>query len=317
MLLHRVVEVSESVSATSSRSEKADLLADLLKGLAPEETPAAVSYLSGKPLQSPLGIGPKTAYGIEASPASSPTLEIVEVDRVLEAVAATSGSGSKAKKNALLSDLLARATPTEQEFLRGLMVRNLRQGALEGLMLEAVAKAMGVASDRVRRAAMLEGDLVAVASRALVDGTSVLTEAALDIFTPVQPMLAKTAARAGEAVEQLGSAFVELKLDGARIQVHRSARDVAIYTRNLREITASLPEVVDVVLGFGPSEFILDGESLLMAPGGLPEPFQDSMSRFGSSSERQSTLSSFFSRASSSISSSFGVGFGDPSTPVS
>ena len=295
MLLSRIVEISESVSATSSRSEKTELLAELLQDLDVEESPAAVSYLSGKPRQSPLGVGPATVYGMDVPPASSSKLEVLDVDGMLEDVAEASGPGSQAKKKALLSDLLGRATPAEQDFLRGLMVRNLRQGALEGIMGEALARALGVPADRVRRAAMLEGDLVAVASRALVEGPAVLDQAMLDIFTPVQPMLAKTAPTAAEAVEQLGPAFVELKLDGARIQVHRSGEDVAIYTRNLRDVTDSLPEAVELVLGFTPSSFILDGESLLMAQGGLPGAFQDSMSRFGSSSgERPSELSSYF-----------------------
>jgi DNA ligase-1 len=295
MLFERLVEGSASVSATTSRTEKIELLAELLEELDADETPVAVSYLSGRPRQSPLGVGYVTVYGVEAASASGPTLEILDVDSVLEAVAGTSGQGSQMAKKDLLSNLLGRATPLEQEFLRGLMVRNLRQGALEGVMTEAVAAAVGVPADHVRRAAMLEGDLVAVASRALVEGPTALAEAALDVFTPLQPMLAKTSKTAGEAIELLGTGFVEWKLDGARIQVHRSGRDVAIYTRNLRDITDSLTEVVDSALEFGASRFILDGESLLMGPGGLPEAFQDSMSRFGSSpGDRRSDLSAFF-----------------------
>ena len=148
-------------------------------------------------------------------------------------------------------------------------------------MADAVAVALGVTPDRVRRAAMLEGDLVIVASRALAEGPDALVTSSLGLFTPVQPMLAKTAATAGDAVTGLGRAFVEWKLDGARIQVHRSGTEVAVYTRNLRDVTSGVPEVVDSVLAYPASSFILDGEALLFGPSG-PEQFQDSMSRFSS-----------------------------------
>ena len=295
MLLTRLVEASAAVSATRSRTEKIGLLARLLEELSADEASVAVSYLSGRPRQSPLGVGYATAYGVDVPPATDSTLEILDVDSVLEKVATTSGQGSQAEKNQLLSGLLGRATKAEQAFLRGLMVRNLRQGALEGVMSEAVAAAVGASADRVRRAAMLEGDLVAVASRALAEGPAVLAQSTLDVFTPVQPMLAKTAGTAGEAIERLGVGFVEWKLDGARIQVHRIGQKVAIYTRNLRDITDSLPEVVATALEVGPSRFILDGESLLMGPGGLPEAFQDSIARFGSLPVAgRSSLSAFF-----------------------
>lgn len=295
MKLDRLVDVSASVSATRSRTKKIDLLAALLQDLGADEVAVAVSFLSGRPRQSPLGVGYATVYGIEVSPADDPSLEILDVDRVLETVSTTSGQGSQAKKNELLIDLLGRATKTEQEFLRGLLLRNLRQGALEGVMAEAVAEAMGVSADRVRRAAMLEGDLIAVASQALIEGSAALAEATLGVFTPVQPMLAKTAKTAGEAIKKLGKGLVEWKLDGARIQVHRSGQEVAIYTRNRRDITDSLTEVVDAVLEFDASDFILDGESLLMGPGGMPEAFQDSIARFSSSrGDGQSSLSAFF-----------------------
>lgn len=295
MRLNRLVEVSASVSATRSRTEKVELLAELLEDLSADEASVAVSYLSGRPRQSPLGVGYATVHGVDVPPANDSLLEVLDVERVLETVATTSGQGSQAKKNELLSGLLGRATKSEQEFLRGLMLRNLRQGALEGVMAEAVAAAVGVSAERVRRAAMLEGDLVVVASRALVEGPAALAEATLAVFTPVQPMLAKTAETAGEAIQKLGTGFVEWKLDGARIQVHRSGEEVAIYTRNLRDITDSLTEVADAVLEFDASSFILDGESLLMGPGGTPKAFQDSMSRFGSSpGGGQSSLSAFF-----------------------
>ncbi|MGH8871079.1 MAG: ATP-dependent DNA ligase [Acidimicrobiia bacterium] len=294
MLLGELVGVSRDVSSTRSRSKKTELLAGTLRRLTPEEAPAAVSFLTGKPRQARLGVGWATVYGVEASPAPEPGLQILEVDATLEELARTSGSGSKKRRENLLTDLLARATAVEQDFLRGLILRNLRQGALEGVMADAVAAALGVAPDRVRRAAMLEGDLVAVASRALAEGADDLGSSRLALFTPVQPMLAKTAASAGEAVTALGNAVVEWKLDGARIQVHREHDRVTVYTRNLRDITEGVPEVVAAVLDFPARSLILDGEALLFGRSG-PQQFQDSMSRFGSGgSENAAPLTAFF-----------------------
>lgn len=270
-------------------------MADVLQRLSADEAPVAVSFLSGKPTQSPLGVGHATVHAVDVAPSKNASLQILDVDRALEEVARTSGPGSKARKDELLTRLLARATKREQGFLRGLILRNLRQGALEGVMADAVAAALGVSAEKVRRAAMLEGDLVAVSSRALAEGPGTLAGAGLEVLTPVQPMLAKTAQTAGEAVQDLGTAIVEWKLDGARIQVHRDVDRVAVFTRNLREITASLPEVVDAALRLDASTFILDGESLLMGPGGAPRDSQDSMSRFGSDEGDDLTeLSAFF-----------------------
>ena len=295
MLLVDLVSVSQAVSSTRSRSKKIELLADTLRRLVPVEAPIAVSYLTGKPRQGRLGAGWATVYGIETAPAAEPGLEILEVDSVLEAVSITSGVGSKQRREELLAGLLARATKAEQDFLRGLILRNLRQGALEGVMADAVAAAVDVGPDRVRRAAMLEGDLIAVASRALAEGADSLGLSRISLFTPVQPMLAKTAASAGEAVTALGEALVERKLDGARIQVHREGDRVALFTRNLRDVTDGLPEVVATVLGFTANALILDGEVLLIGPTGSPQHFQDSMSSFGSDrSEGGAALSAFF-----------------------
>ena len=281
VLLAEIVDVSESVASTQSRSEKTDLLAGTLRRLAPAEAPVAVSFLSGQPTQRKLGVGYATVYGMDESPADEATLEILDVDRILDEISLTSGPGSKARREDLLADLLGRATDREQVFLRGLILRNLRQGALEGVMAEAVATAIDVPTERVRRAAMLEGDLVVVASRALSEGPGSLAEASLRVFTPVQPMLAKTADTAAGAVSDLGVAVVEQKLDGLRLQVHRSGDRVAVYTRNLRDITSDMTSVASAALSFEAKSFILDGEGLLISPGGAPMPFQDSMSRPG------------------------------------
>ena len=281
MLLADLAAVSEAVASTRSRSEKIELIAITLGRVSPTEAPVAVSYLTGKPRQKRLGAGYATVYGVEADPASDPSLEILEVDEILESIAGTSGPGSKQRRETQLADLLVRATSAEQEFLRGLILRNLRQGALEGVMADAVAVTLGVPADRVRRAAMLEGDLVAVASRALADGADALGLAQLTLFTPVQPMLASTATTAGEAVTAVGISIVERKLDGARIQVHKDGNRVGVFTRNLRDITNGVPGVVDAARRFGASSFILDGEILWLGPTGSPREFQDSMSRLG------------------------------------
>ncbi len=279
MLLADLVAVSRRVAATRSRTEKIELLATTLRRLEPEEAPVALSYLAGRPTQQRLGAGHVTIYGVTSTPADTPGLELLEVSRMLDDLAAASGPGSKQRKEELLLDLYSRATQDEQDFLRGLMVRNLRQGALEGVMAEAVGSALGVPADRVRRAAMLEGDLVAVSARALAEGAGALGESVLVVFTPVQPMLAATADSAGEAVIELGEAVVEQKLDGLRLQVHRNGDDVKVFTRNLREIGDDVPDVIAAARSLGAESFILDGEGLLLGDGGRPSAFQESMSR--------------------------------------
>lgn len=279
MLLAELVAVSDAVSSTRARTKKVSLLAETLRKLTPEEAPVAVAYLSGRPAQRTLGAGYATVYGVQAEPAVSPGLDVLDVDKVLEELSTTSGAGSKARKEGLLSDLMGRATEVEQDFLRGLMVRNLRQGALEGVMADAVAAALDVPAERVRRAAMLEGDLVLVASRALAEGPAALGEASLAVFTPVQPMLARTAQTAADAIAELGRAVVEQKLDGLRLQVHREGDRVEVFTRNLRRVTGQMSGVVSAALSFDAHSFILDGEGLLVGDDGTPLAFQDSMSR--------------------------------------
>ncbi|HWB88424.1 MAG TPA: ATP-dependent DNA ligase [Acidimicrobiia bacterium] len=284
MLLVEIVDVSKAVTATRSRTEKTSLLAQTLRRLSRDEARVAVSYLTGRPTQRTLGVGYATVYGAEAEPASRPSLELLEIDRMLEEISVTKGPGSKQRKDDLLAGLLGRATSEEQEFLRGLILRNLRQGALEGVMADSVAAALGVPPERVRRAAMLEGDLVEVAATALAEGPEALGHSTLSLFTPLQPMLAKTAETAADAVSQLEAAVVEQKLDGLRIQVHRVGDRVAVYTRNLRDITAEMATVVEAALSFPADRFILDGEALLISAEGKPHAFQDSMSRPGGDS---------------------------------
>jgi DNA ligase-1 len=278
VLLADLVAVSASVSATRARSKKTELLAALLARLSPVEARPAVSYLSGRPLQSPLGVGYASVGAVDVEPAPSPVLEILDVDRTLGTLADVSGPGSNATKSELLDDLFRRATADEQRFLRGLLLRNLRQGALEGVMADAVALALDVPPAKVRRAAMVRGDLTAVAADALAEGPETLGISSLELMTPIQPMLAKTAATATEAVTALGEALVERKLDGLRLQVHRHGDRVAVFTRNLRNVTADMPGVVIATLALKVDSVILDGEGLLTDGSGSPMSFQDSMS---------------------------------------
>lgn len=279
MLLADVVATSEAVAATRARSEKIRILSETLRRLSPEETRVAVSYLSGQPTQRKLGVGYATAYSVEANPVDEPILEVLEVDQVLEEVSETSGAGSVARRFELLSNLIGRATESEQGYLRGLILRNLRQGALQGVMAEAVAAAVDVPAERVRRAAMLEGDLIEVAARALAEGPDGLGSATTSMFTPIQPMLARTAESTGTALAALGEALVETKLDGLRVQVHREGDRVMVFSRNLRDITAETPGIVDAALQVDAGSFILDGEGLVLGDDGRPLSFQDVMSR--------------------------------------
>ena len=281
MLLAQIVEASDRVRSTRSRSKKIETLAELLRGLSDTDAPIAVSYLSGSPLQDRLGAGYATVYGIEVDAASAAELTLSEVDATLSLLARTAGPGSKQAKADLLSSLFGRATEPEQEFLRGLILRNLRQGALEGVMADAVAQAAGADADTVRRAAMLSGSLIAVATDALVNGPKALDAYRLAVLTPLQPMLAKTAESPAAAIASLGTAEVEWKLDGLRIQVHRDGDAVQVFTRNLNEITQRVPEIVAKALSLPLDSVILDGEALIVGGDGSPESFQDSMSRFG------------------------------------
>jgi DNA ligase-1 len=281
VLLAQIVEVSDRVRSTRSRSKKIEALAELLRGLSDTDAPIAVSYLSGSPLQDRLGAGYATVYGIEVDAASAAELTLSEVDVTLSLLARTAGPGSKQAKADLLSSLFGRATQPEQEFLRGLILRNLRQGALEGVMADAVAQAAGADADIVRRAAMLSGSLTTVATDALVNGPKALDAYRLAVLTPLQPMLAKTAESPAAAIASLGTAEVEWKLDGLRIQVHRDGDAVQVFTRNLNEITQRVPEIVAKALSLPLDSVILDGEALIVGGDGFPESFQDSMSRFG------------------------------------
>jgi DNA ligase 1 len=248
MKLIDLVRTSAHVAATSGRLEKISRLASLLQQLEPDEIQIAIGFLIGWPRQGRIGIGWRTTAGArEVAAAAEPTLELRDVDRLLSELQATRGKSSAAKRNQLLADVFARATTEEQDFLSALAIGEVRQGALEGVMLEAVARAANVPSDRVRRAAMLAGDLGVVAQAALTEGEAGLQQYGLQLFRPVQPMLADSAADVDAALGALGSAVMEWKLDGARIQVHRQGDRVAVYTRNLNDVSAAVPEIGETV----------------------------------------------------------------------
>ena len=283
MKLEEMVRVSASVAATPGRLEKISRLAALLAQLAPDEIPVAVGFLTGWPRQGKLRVGWATVSSARDRPsAPAASLEIRDVDAVFDLLSAVRGRSSGVERARILDDLFARATAEEQDFLANLMVGEVRQGALEGVLLEAVAKAANLPPDRVRRAAMMAGDLGTVARAALGENRDVaLAEYQLQLFRPVQPMLADSAPTVADALSAGDPAVVEWKLDGARIQVHRKDERVAVYTRSLNDVTAAVPEVVDAVSALPARELILDGEVIALAADGRPLSFQDTMRRFG------------------------------------
>jgi DNA ligase-1 len=282
MRLHDIVSASRSVTETSGRSEKVRQLAECLRLAEAEDIEIAVGLLSGEPRQGRIGIGPAVLRAAASVPSSvSPALTLAEVDRVLDRIADSRGTGSSAERGRLTRELLSRATADEQTFLLRALLGELRQGAVEGLMLEAVAKAANIPLEMVRRAVMVSGNLRAVAKTALTEGRAALARMSIELFRPLAPMLAQTAETVAEALEHLGEAAFEYKLDGARIQVHKRDTEVRIYTRSLNDVTVAAPEIVETVQGLGVSRLILDGEAIAFQPDGRPRPFQITMRRFG------------------------------------
>jgi len=281
MLLAAVVETSRRVAETSRRLEKIDLLAALLRQLQPDEIEIVVAFLAGQTRQGRIGIGYATLRDALGSSAERPSLEATDVDRTLQSIAATSGSGSQRHRLELIQGMFQQATQPEQQFLTGLLMGELRQCALEGVMLEALAKASGVAVERVRRAAMVAGNMAVVARAIMQAGDAGLNQYDVRLFQPIQPMLAGTAEDVADALADLGEAALEFKMDGARVQAHRSGDDVVVYSRSLNDVTAAVPEVVEIVRALPAKDLILDGEVLSLLPDGRPQPFQVTMRRFG------------------------------------
>jgi ATP-dependent DNA ligase I len=282
MRLNEIVQTSARVAGASARLAKIAHLGDCLRQAGPQAARVAVGLLTGLPRQGRIGIGYATLREARAEPpAPQPSLTLVELDAIFDRLLAVKGKGAAAERLRLLRELFGRATEAEQEFLLRLLVGELRQGALEGVMVEGVARAAGLPAADVRRAAMLAGDLGVVAEAALGHGAAGLARFAVQLFRPVQPMLAQPAEDAGDALARLGEAAFEWKLDGARVQVHKKGDEVRVFTRKLNEVTGAVPEIVEVVRALPVSELILDGEAIALRPDGRPQPFQVTMRRFG------------------------------------
>jgi DNA ligase-1 len=282
-LLASLVETSQRVGAASGRLAKVRELAALLRALAPDEIETGAHYLSGEIQQGRIGIGYATLRtAASSSPAQVGTLSLVELDGLLTDLAAIRGAGSTAARSAALSSLFSRATRDEQQFLLRLLTGELRQGALAGVMVDAIAAAASIPVAVVRRAAMYSKSLGAVARVALLEGATGLARFHLQLFSPVSPMLAQTAADVEEALSVLeGEVAFEWKMDGARIQVHKVDTEVRIYTRNLNEVTEAIPEIVEMVRALPTRTLVLDGEAIAFDKAERPHPFQVTMRRFG------------------------------------
>ena len=281
-LLAELVVTSQHVGEDAGRRAKIAQLAELLRRLAPLEIEIGVSYLAGEIRQARSGIGWALIQDARGTAqAANPSLTVVDVDAALDEIARASGPGSVRERTRLLSALFARATVPEQEFLARLLVGELRQGALEGLMIEAVAAAAGLPAATVRRAAMVAGGVAAIAAVALTEGASGLSRYAIALFQPLAPMLAQPADDIADALTRIPAAALEWKLDGARVQVHKRGEDVRIYSRTGNDVTIAAPEVVSAVRSARAESLILDGEAIALKADGAPYPFQDTMRRFG------------------------------------
>jgi len=278
--IERLVQTWEALRATRSRLKKVDVVSSLLVDATTDDVPLIVSYLSGELPQGRIGLGYATVGAVDVKGAATAALVVRDLDATLSEIKATSGAGTKKAKEQLLTDLFSKATTGEQDFLSRLLLGGLRQGALEAMMADAIAQAAGIPAPLVRRAAMVTSDLPLVAVQAMTGGADALAEFGLKVLTAVQPMLAQSAPTVAEAIERTGEAAVEWKLDGARVQVHRQGDEIAVFTRNLRDITASVPEVVDAVRSLNVDTIILDGEAIALDAERRPVAFQETMSRF-------------------------------------
>ncbi|MGI8809640.1 MAG: ATP-dependent DNA ligase [Acidimicrobiales bacterium] len=281
MLLADLVDASSRVAGTRSRKLKLAALAEVLGRAGAHEIGLAAAFLSGRLRQGRVGVGWALISAVDVDPALSPTLTVADVDGAVSTLAGLVGAGSARVRAGTLTGLFARATAAEADFLRRLLLGDLRQGALESLVTDALAVAVGVPIDVVRRTVMLDGDLSRVAEAGVTGGEVALCAIGLQVLRPVQPMLAATAADAREAIGACGLSSVEWKLDGARIQAHRYGDKVRLFTRNLNDVTARLPGVVALVRSLPAERLVLDGEVLGVGDDERPDFFQDTMSRFG------------------------------------
>lgn len=293
VLLRALVDVSAAVAATRSRTAKIAALAELLAQAGPDEAPVAVSWLSGELTHRQIGVG--WALLKDGPPAAAaPSLTVAEVEQAFTTIGALRGAGSQAARRDAVREVLGRADSDEQGFLIRLLLGDLRQGALAGVMADAVAKAAGVPAAELRRALTLHGDLAQVARIALTQGAPGLAEIRLEVGRALAPMLAGTATDVAAALEKTGRSAVDVKLDGARVQVHRDGDEVAIYTRTLDDVTGRLPEVVAAAKALPATALVLDGEAIALRDDGRPEPFQVTAARFGTRRERSVPLTSLF-----------------------
>lgn len=290
LLVAELMGVLEAVTATRSRTAKIVAIAELLAVCVIDELPVLIGLLLGKPRQGRLGIGYRSLQSAMPEAAAEPSLALIDVDAAFTELSATvgTGSGSTTRRAQILGELLARATADEQELITRVIVGEVRTGALEGVVTDAVARAFEAPAAQVRRAAMLSGNLSVVAIAA-AHGDS-LDTIGLVPGVPVLPMLAASAPTAAAAVAQIGEAVVEYKLDGARLQVHRVDGVVSAWTRSLADVTERVPELVELVSTFAGGDLILDGETLTLDESGAPRPFADTMSRFGARTAREATL---------------------------
>jgi DNA ligase-1 len=298
VLLVDVATASADVGAMSSRLAKTARIADLLSRAGAEHdarlVAVTVAWLSGELPQRQIGVGWAALRSL-TTPAAAPALTVMAVDAAFTEIGAVAGKGSQARRAGLVAALFAAATEVEQTFLRRLLTGELRQGALIGVMADAVAKAAGVPATGVRRAAMLAGDLPAVAAAALTGGEAALAEFTLRVGRPVGPMLAQTATGVDDALNRLGgTAVFEAKLDGARVQIHRNGSHVSVYTRSLDDVTERLPEVVEAALALPVTDLIADAEAIALRPDGRPHRFQVTASRFGRAASRATQPLSVF-----------------------
>jgi len=315
VLLRELVKTSDAVAATPGRTAKIAEISALLRRAGPREVPVVVAFLSGELRQRQIGVGYASLPGLlGAAPPEGDPLTVAETDAVFEAVGQVAGAGSQAERKRLLAGLFGRATSAERQFLVRLLAGELHQGALEGVMAEAVARAAGVPAGEVRRAHLLAGSLPLVAQAALTaawgpaagEGPAGGAEApaaarpatgkepdaaaaqaalrafGLDVGRPLRPMLASSAATVAAAMARVSPAALDWKIDGIRIQVHRAGRDVAVFTRTLDDITGRVPEITEAVLALDVRAAVFDGEAVALAPDGRPRPFQVTASRAGS-----------------------------------
>ena len=280
MLLHDVVTTSGVVTATRSRKAKVEAISTLLASAEPDEIETLTSYVAGSLRQRRTGLGWRSV-GELPEPADHPSLDLLEVHEAFDRIAALSGAGSRTTRAAAVAELFGRATAEEQAWLRGVITGSVRQGALDAIVQEAVARAAGVPLTAVRRAAMLTGSTIRAAVTAFAGGAEALGLVALEVGRPVLPMLASSAPDLAAALAKVGGdrVAVDAKLDGIRIQVHRDGDEISVSTRTLEDITSRLPEVVEVAFGLPATRFVLDGEALALDADGRPRPFQETASR--------------------------------------